>query len=60
MAQKEYPTQKNWGHDKRKKNYNFEIDDVTQHEKERRKKDSDRRRSKHKRDNYYDDEGEFD
>jgi hypothetical protein len=56
LAQKDYPTQKNWGHDKRKNNYNFEIDDASRKEKERRKKDSDRRRSKHKRDNYYDDE----
>lgn len=56
MAQKDYPIQKNWGHDKRKNNYNFEIDDASRKEKERRKKDSDRRRSKHKRDNYYDDE----
>lgn len=55
LAQKDYPTQKNWGSDKRKKTYSFEQDG-SKKEKERRKKDSERRRSKYKRDNYYNDE----
>lgn len=54
LARKDYPTQKDWGYDKRKKNHTFEKDN--RKEKDRRKKDSERRRSKRRRDNYYDDE----
>lgn len=57
LAHKDYPTQKDWGYDKRKKNYTFEGDG-NKKEKDRRKKDSERRRSKRRRDNYYDDDDE--
>lgn len=56
LARKDYPTQKDWGYDKKKRNYNFEDEDGSRREKDRRIKDSERRRSKRKRDNYYDDD----